>query len=46
MTGMVLMTCVIFITVFANSIGMFMAGSVLSALPWGMFRASTSIGFI
>jgi SP family general alpha glucoside:H+ symporter-like MFS transporter len=38
--GMMLMICTIFLTVFANSIGMFMAGCTLSALPWGMFRKS------
>jgi MFS family permease len=39
--GMMLMICTIFLTVFANSIGMFMAGCTLSALPWGMFRKSS-----
>ena len=42
MAGMALMFCMIFLTVFSNSIGMFMAGSVLSALPWGMFQTLTT----
>lgn len=37
--GMILITAVIFVAVFANSIGMFLAAEALIALPWGMFRA-------
>lgn len=42
LAGMVAMVGAIFITFFANSLGMLVAGEVICGLPWGVFQTLTT----